>query len=668
MPPPRFSSCLAVLVTLLFSATLSHAAGLLVPAGGGEPLAIQDHLVRVDINNNIAVTEVIQVFRNDSNMPLEAVYSFPLPPSASLAGFSMWINGEEVTGEVLERDRARAIYQEVVHPAVSAQSPIRPQKDPGLVEEVSSREYRVTIFPVPAQGTQKVRVLYYQYLSVDADRVTYVYPMETRAAEDSRARGRFSLDVELRSAVPLTGCVFPSHSEQQVVTEVFNPHRASAHLVRADGDLDQDFVMVYSLGRGTAGLDLVTFRKDREDGYFLLLASAPLSDQVPEAAGVDYTFILDVSGSMRHARKLEVAGEAIARFLSDCGPDDHFNVIAFNLQPSAFAPTALPNDSRSLLQLEEFLHSFRGLGGTDLYPALQLAYEQADTRRKQAIIVITDGGLNDLDERHDRFLDLVSLHDATLFGLAVGNEANVPLLEALSRATGGFVAAISTQENLLEKGKLLRDRMRREPLRNLHLDMEGNGSIADLSPTMMPALYPGGQLAILGRYRGQGSGILHLRGTRAGQEVDLKAQLALSETDTASPEIRRMWAEHRVHDVLQEIRSAARPEADRDAVIRLGTQYSIVTPYTSFLVLESDQMFRQYGIERRTASLLDEEAAGRAQRTQRSDGEFSSIPPGESPKPIEWNVGLGAGASGPEFLGLLSALLAGRAILRRRIS
>jgi Ca-activated chloride channel family protein len=209
--------------------------------------------------------------------------------------------------------------------------------------------------------------------------------------------------------------------------------------------------------------------------------------------------------------------------------------------------------------------------------------------------------------------------------------------------------------------------MRREPLRNLHLGVEGGGSLAEVSPAMLPALYPGGQLAILGRYRGQGSGILHLRGTRAGQEVDLKAQVGLSETDTANSEIRRMWAERRVHDILQEIRSAARPEADRDEVIRLGTQYSIVTPYTSFLVLESDQMFRQYGIERRTASLLDEEAAGRAQRTERSDDKFSAIPAGESPKPIEWNVGLGAGASGPEFLGILSALLAGRAILRRRI-
>src|SRR5262245_4824711 len=119
----QIGSFLWALATFLFSASLSHAAGLLVPPAAGAPVAIQDHLVRVDINNNIAVTEVIQVFRNDSPRPMEAVYSFPLPPSASLAGFSMWINGEEITGEVLERDRAREIYQEIVHPAVSDPNP-----------------------------------------------------------------------------------------------------------------------------------------------------------------------------------------------------------------------------------------------------------------------------------------------------------------------------------------------------------------------------------------------------------------------------------------------------------------------------------------------------------------------------------------------------------------
>jgi len=664
---PRTGSFLSTLTPLLFSVSLSQAAGLLVPSAGGAPLAIQDHLVRVDINNNIAVTEVVQVFRNDSVRPLEAVYSFPLPPSASLAGFSMWINGEEVTGEVLERDRAREIYQEIVHPAVRAQDPVAPPRDPGLVEAISSREYQVTIFPVPAHGTQKVRVLYYQYLSVDADRVTYVYPMETRGMEDSRARGRFSLDVELRSAVPLTGCVFPSHSEQQVVTEVFNPHRASAHLARPDGDLDQDFVMVYSLGKPAAGLDLITFRKEREDGYFLLLASAPLAEMPVEEGGVDYTFIVDVSGSMRRARKLEVAGEAIVRFLSSCGSDDHFNVIAFNLQPSALSPTALPNDSQSLQQLTDFLREFRGVGGTDLYPALQLAHQQADTRRKQAIIVITDGGLNDRDEGQARFLDLVNLHDATLFGLAVGNEANVPLLDSLARASGGFVAAISTQENLLDKGKQLRDRMRQEPLRNLRLEMGEGGTLSDVTPGVLPALYPGGQIAILGRYRGKGFGSFHLRGTRAGQSVEFNSQVAVSAVETLNPEIRRMWAERRVQDILQEMRAAARPETDRSEIIRLGTEYSIVTPYTSFLVLESDKMFRDYGIERRTASLLNEETSGRAERSQRADDKYSAIPVGEKPKPVEWNLDLGAGASGPEFLGLLTALLAGRAMLRRRV-
>ena len=90
------------------SARTAHAAGLLLADNGfGGALVVKQQDVRVVINNGIAVTEVEQVFLNTENRVVEALYTFPVPKNASVSNFSMWINGKEMIGEVVEKKRAR---------------------------------------------------------------------------------------------------------------------------------------------------------------------------------------------------------------------------------------------------------------------------------------------------------------------------------------------------------------------------------------------------------------------------------------------------------------------------------------------------------------------------------------------------------------------------------
>lgn len=81
-----------------------QTAGLLIADGGfGGRLEIIEHDVKVTINNNIAVTQVTQIFENMEQRQVEALYSFPVPKGASVSNFSMWIGGKEMIGEVLEK-------------------------------------------------------------------------------------------------------------------------------------------------------------------------------------------------------------------------------------------------------------------------------------------------------------------------------------------------------------------------------------------------------------------------------------------------------------------------------------------------------------------------------------------------------------------------------------
>src|SRR4051794_19741862 len=92
------SVCVALLAVGLAMAcdAPAPASGLLIAQGGqGGILKIEEQDVRVTINNGIAVTEVVQVFRNTEKRQVEALYTFPVPQGASVANFSMWIDGKE---------------------------------------------------------------------------------------------------------------------------------------------------------------------------------------------------------------------------------------------------------------------------------------------------------------------------------------------------------------------------------------------------------------------------------------------------------------------------------------------------------------------------------------------------------------------------------------------
>src|SRR5437870_6903692 len=131
-----------VLTLLLACAPGVRGAGLLIPEEKTlPPLAMRDHKVTIRIEDQVATTRVEQTFRNHTDRPLEATYVFPVPKGASIRKFTMWIGGKEVAGELVEADKARQIYTEIV----------RRTQDPALLEYMGNSVMRLRIFPVPAR-------------------------------------------------------------------------------------------------------------------------------------------------------------------------------------------------------------------------------------------------------------------------------------------------------------------------------------------------------------------------------------------------------------------------------------------------------------------------------------------------------------------------------------
>ena len=78
------------------------------------------------------------------------VYKRQVPSGAVLKAFAFEGGNSEGTAKLLPREEARRIYDSIV-----AQT-----RDPALLEFVGNAVVKSSVFPVPANGTQKVRVTY----------------------------------------------------------------------------------------------------------------------------------------------------------------------------------------------------------------------------------------------------------------------------------------------------------------------------------------------------------------------------------------------------------------------------------------------------------------------------------------------------------------------------
>lgn len=590
-PPKHLLGLFTVicLLTTLLTGT-AESAGLLIADGGfGGKLEIVEHDVKVTINNNIAVTQVTQIFENLEQRQVEALYTFPVPKGASVSNFSMWIGGKEMIGEVLEKKRARKIYN----------SYKQKRRDPGLLEQTDYKTFEMRIFPIAAGAKQKVQVTYYQELDVDHDWATYVYPLATtsKGKQDSRVKGKFSVAVDVKSVIPIVKMTSPSHNQDFLIIN-HSEEFYEASLENRDGDLARDIVLSFQSQRPISGMDLIASNLPDEDGFFQITLTAGEELKKNDQGG-DYVFILDISGSMANDDKLSASRSSIDSFITTLSDKDRFEIITFNREsrPLFNNLTTASNETRK--EALSFLSSIEAKGGTFMQPALTAAYKYNDLDRTLNVVILSDG-MTEQSERNV-LMDLIRSRPSNVrvFCIGVGNEINRPLLNQMAEDAGGLASFISQGDNFKRQAQAFRRKLTHPVASNLQLDVK-DVEIYNMEPQQLPNLFHGTPIHIYGRYKNGGNAQITLSAEVKGRIIKTTSQLNFPKEDNSNPEIERMWAWHKMRTIQDNMQS--KPDQNKiDEIVRLGEAFSITSEYTSFIVLENDSEYKRWNIERRNA-------------------------------------------------------------------
>lgn len=575
------------LLVLLLVAFPAAAQGILLerfvppepPSIRRPSILLREHRFRTTIRDQVAETEVTQVFFNPAPADAEGIYLFPLPEGAAISRFTMTMGGKEVAGEILDARKAREIYRSIV----------RRRKDPGLLEFAGRGCIRASIFPIPARGETRVTLRYSETLTPDAGLVTFSYPLRS----DRFAPGPVAVSgqVTLKASAGISTLFSPSHRVDVVRAA---DGRATVSFEESASPGDRDFRLLYGLGRKEFGISLASHKPAGEEGYFLLLL-APRADVKPEEVlPKDIVFVLDTSGSMgeRGGRKMAQAKAALGYALGRLDPRDRFSVIAFSTEARPFRDGLLDATPENVKAAVEHVRSLEATGGTAIHDALRTALRAPPVEgRVPMVVFLTDGQPTIGPVDPDAILKAVAeanVAKARLFVFGVGNDVNAVLLTELAGRTRGSGNFVAEEEDIELKVSALCDKVSSPVLTDLRVELHGAGE-SEVFPRLLGDLFRGDQLSIVGRYATPGPRAITLHGRIGRREVTFQYEASFAATPDRAY-LPRVWAVRKVGFLLDEIRRNGERTELVDEVRRLGIRYGILTPYTSFLVAEEREL------------------------------------------------------------------------------
>ncbi|MCI0337173.1 MAG: VIT and VWA domain-containing protein [Acidobacteria bacterium] len=621
----KLSHLIIALSGLAFGAMVVEAQGIIIPRPcprpiihcpqppqiPQQPLKVKSIHVSTKINDQVAITHVEQVFENNTPYTLEGIYFFPLPESVSITEFAMWDGNKRLVGEVRSRDEARRIYNDIV----------RTRRDPALLEYAGKNLFQASIFPISPNSEKKIELTYSQVLRNESGTVAYRYPLGTgwrangfiaeppgpipmprprvepenqipRSPQNQSSTGRISAEVEIASRTAIKSVYSPTH-EIEVKRDGERKARLSFE-VRATSS-QPDFQLFYTLSNQDISLSLLTHREPGKDGFFMLLVSPKAELDEREVSAKEVIFVLDTSGSMAEEGKMEKAKSALRFGVNSLDARDLFNIVSFAGEEHLLSERIIAANEEGKKQAREFIERMKATGGTNINDALVAAIKQLQaSSRPQMVVLITDGQPTVGVTQAGKILNNIkeaNKSNARLFTFGVGYDVNTILLDGLANENRGTVGYIEPNEDIELKVSGFFAKVNHPVLSDVKIDW-GGLKTEMVYPRAVPDIFHGSQLILIGRYRSAVEQ-LTLSGQINGRERRfVYDDLRFPEKQHENEFLPHLWAMRRVGHLIDQIRLNGESKEMRDEIVELGTRYGIVTPYTSYLVLEPGMQTR----------------------------------------------------------------------------
>jgi Ca-activated chloride channel family protein len=567
------------------------------------------------IIGTFAHTTLTQTFVNNTGVPVEATYVFPLPDRAAVTRFVMEVAGRRVEGDLQERSQARQTYDRAI--AQGKRASIAEEERPGTftlrVGNLMPGERAQIMFemtgPLPVADGEVT----YRFPLVVAPRYMPGRALDGEQVGDGTARDTNAVPDASRISPPVLLAGYPNPVALSIDVSLdaaglpISQVRSALHAAWADESqgllrvhvspgerVNRDFILRFRLGDAAVRTSARATRKnDGHDDAFLLTLLPPASS-TSTTRPRDLVFVLDRSGSMG-GWKMIAARRAVARMVDTLRPSDRFSVLAFDDRVEAFAHGLTEATDRNRFRAVEWLAKVDARGGTEMAMPLQSATELLGGApgavllgRDRVLVFVTDGQVGN----EAQLMKLLGqrLKGTRVFALGIDQAVNAGFLNRLAALGGqGDAELVESEDRVDEVLTRCHRRIDVPVVSDVSVDVEGavlvGGSIA---PTRLPDLFVGVPAVIAGRLRRTGTQkpALVVRGKRA----DGSAFVDRVDVDVSgNPALMPAWARLHLRDLEDRFDGGKENKSELERrIVQVSLEAKVMCRFTSFVAVDHE--------------------------------------------------------------------------------
>jgi Ca-activated chloride channel family protein len=564
---------------------------LLMETGNGEWVEAPrlDTRISARVTGLMAEVEVQQRFRNDSGVWIEATYAYPLPDDAAINRLVMTIGERQIQGEIKEKQQAIRTYQAAR--AAGQTASLVTQQRPNLFTTKAANI---------APGEEiDITIHYVQQLDYRDGRFNLRFPITITPRFDGQAEGANAglqpgeVDPDMtRHVRRATGYGDPAVAIQIHLQPGFDLVRLESryhdidiaesnglYLVElADGQVpaNRDFELVWEPSLKTTPQAALFTQDMGEERFALLMVMPPLQDQ-PLEQPRELILIIDTSGSMQGDSIIQ-ARESLRMAIGSLKPGDRFNVIQFNSNAEALFPQPVRADAGALVTADNWVSMLQANGGTNMAPALNLAFAgHAPDNFVRQVVFITDGSVGNEVELFAQIER--QLGDTRLFTVGIGSAPNAYFMRKSAQFGRGSFTLISDVNAVAEKMDGLLSRLEYPVLTDLCVDWP---VLAETYPRELPDLYLGEPLVVSARLDAI-KGEVEVCGQTPTGSWNKWLKLNTGELGTG---VSALWARRKISSLMDDLALGGDADLIRDEVLDVALDHQLVSRYTAFVAVD----------------------------------------------------------------------------------
>ncbi len=568
---------------------------------GVDALPLKETRADVAIAGVIAHVRVTQVYKNEGDKPIEAIYVFPGSTRAAVFAMQMTVGERKIVAEIHKKDEARQIYEDARKEGKTA----------SLLEQDRPNVFTMNVANIMPGDTIRVEMDYAELLVPAGGTYEFVYPAvvgprytgESTAGESftntpyqhAGDKPSYGWDVAVRisAGMPIKRVTSSSHP---IATTLPEDGVADITLSNKGAAGTKDFVLQYQLAGDLieTGALLLPPGEGRSEGFFLAMVQPPKVVEAKSRPKREYIFIVDVSGSM-HGFPIDTAKIVMNGLLDGMGPDDRFNILCFSGGNRVLASKSLAVTRDNVAKAKAFMAGMQGGGGTEILGALReaLAMPTADEYAR-TFVAVTDGYVSVEPQVFRTIRD--NLGKANFFAFGIGSSVNRHLIEGMARMGLGEPFIVMHGDDAVEKANRFKTYIDSPALTDIKVAFDGFEAY-DVEPAAPPDLFASRPVLVFGKYKGAAKGRITVTGTSGAGRFSKTIDVAKAEPSDKNVALRYLWARHRIA-TLSDFHQYEGGVDKVAEVTQLGLDYNLMTQYTSFVAV--DQRVRNEGGQQTT--------------------------------------------------------------------